>query len=39
MLEQLRCHIIDNTFLALKQSGQTMAENEQVFRALLKLAA
>jgi len=39
MLEQLRCHIIDDTFLALKQSGQTMAENEQTLRDLLKLAA
>ena len=39
MLEQLRCHIIDNTFLAFKQSGQTMAKKEALLRDLLKLAA
>jgi hypothetical protein len=39
MLEQLRCRIIDITFLSLKQSGQTMAENETIIRDLLKLAA
>jgi len=39
MLEQLRCRIIDMTFLAFKQSGQTMAENETIIRDILKLAA
>jgi hypothetical protein len=39
MLEQFRRRIIDNTFLALKQRGQTMAENEKILRDLLKLAA
>ena len=39
MIEQLRCQIIDNVFLAFKQSGQITDEKEKILRDILKLAA